>query len=297
MSSISQGLCFYDGDHRLVVCNRRYGEIYGLPPAAMQPGVPLADLIDHLYAACGALHASRDDYLMARLAVVRARKPHYAVVEMADGRTIAIQHRPIPDGAWVSTHEDITERRRAEDRISFMARHDMLTGLPNRSLLQERLAEGCARAGRGSGFALLFLDLDRFKAVNDTLGHAVGDELLREVAARLRAVVRDGDTVARLGGDEFVILQTGLQAPEDSAALAERIIESVGAPYWFRGHQVMIGVSIGIDIAMSNHVCGEELMRHADRALYAAKAERRGTFRFFMPDTNADARHRHALAT
>jgi diguanylate cyclase (GGDEF)-like protein len=237
---------------------------------------------------------------MARAAVARTGQPHHAVVELTDGRTIAIQQQPMPDGGWVATHEDITERRRAQDKISFLARHDVLTGLPNRSLLQIRIAEARTRAVRGPGFAILFLDLDRFKAVNDTLGHGVGDALLREVADRLRAAVRDTDTVARLGGDEFVVLESDVTLPEDCAILAERIISTVAAPYSIAGNDVVIGVSIGIDMATSESVtrdgaAAEDILKQADMALYTAKAEGRGTYRFFVPAMNADVQSRHAL--
>jgi diguanylate cyclase (GGDEF)-like protein len=201
----------------------------------------------------------------------------------------------MPDGGWLATHEDITERRRAEARIAFLAQHDALTGLPNRSLLQARIGEACTRAARGVKFAVLFLDLDRFKAVNDTLGHGAGDELLREVALRLLATVREGDMVARLGGDEFVILQSGVQDAEDSAALAERVMRSVSAPYMIGGTEVVIGVSIGIDIATAGHVSAVELLKNADLALYLSKGEGRGTFRFFQPDMDAAVQNRHTL--
>jgi len=295
MSNISQGLCFYDGEQRLIVCNSRYGEIYGLPRWAMRRGVAFEDVVDCCYASVGINDLARDDFVMSRAAVARAGVPHHSVLQLGNGRTVSIQQQPMPDGGWVATHEDITERRRAEDQISFMARHDMLTGLPNRSLLQERIGEAFARAGRGRSFAMLFLDLDRFKAVNDTLGHAVGDELLRAVAARLRKTVRDTDTVARLGGDEFVVLQSDLQAPDNAAVLAERIIESVGAPYTIAGHEVAIGVSIGIDIATSDRASSEDVMKQADLALYTAKAEGRGTFRFYSPQMNAQIQQRHTI--
>jgi diguanylate cyclase (GGDEF)-like protein len=176
-----------------------------------------------------------------------------------------------------------------------MARHDALTGLPNRSMLIECIDLARATASRGQAFAVLFLDLDRFKAVNDTLGHAAGDALLQEVAERLRDIVRDGDTVARLGGDEFVVLQTSLASPQAAVTLAKRIIDSVGAPYVIAGNDVIIGVSIGIDIATGNTVSADDLLKNADLALYMSKAEGRGTFRFFEPEMDAKTQNRHAL--
>jgi diguanylate cyclase (GGDEF)-like protein len=233
--------------------------------------------------------------MMSRAAIARSGEPHQSVIVTGDGRTIAIQQHPMPDGGWVATHEDITERRRAEEKISFLARHDALTGLPNRSLLMERIGEARVGALRGTRFAVLFLDLDRFKAVNDTLGHAVGDELLRSVAARLLAQVREGDTVARLGGDEFVVLQANLTNPAAAAVLSERIIKAVAAPYTIAGHEVAIGVSIGVDIATNDHASPDELLKNADMALYISKGEGRGTFRFFEPTMDAAVQNRHAL--
>ncbi len=295
LSNISQGLCFYDGNQRLIVSNRRYGEMYHVPPEALRPGATLAEIVDHCYAASGPTECSREDYLMSRAAISRTGQPHQSVLEMADGRTIVVQQQPMPDGGWVATHEDITERRRAEEKISFLAQHDVLTGLPNRSLLMERIGAARAGAARGTDFGLLFLDLDRFKAVNDTLGHGVGDELLCSVAGRLLAQVREVDTVARLGGDEFVILQANLPGPEAAAVLAGRIIKAVAAPYQIAGHEVVIGVSIGIDIGTRDHASADELLKNADMALYIAKGEGRGTFRFFEPTMDAAVQNRHAL--
>jgi diguanylate cyclase (GGDEF)-like protein len=295
MTNMSQGLCFYDGAQRLIVCNRRYGELYGLPDTMMQPGVSLEAITLHCCDRGGLMDFTREEYLMSRAAIARAGAPHHSVIQMADGRSIAIQQQPMPDGGWVATHEDITERRRAEAQISFLARHDALTGLPNRSLLREQIGQARLNAGRGSSFALLFLDLDRFKAVNDTLGHAVGDDLLRAVTTRLLATKRDGDTVARLGGDEFVVLQLGIKSAEDAAVLSERIIKTVGAPYTLGVNEVVIGVSIGVDMALSDRATADDLLKNADMALYIAKGEGRGTYRFFEPEMDAAMQNRHAL--
>src|SRR5260370_34389005 len=139
---------------------------------------------------------------------------------LADGRTISVLNHPMAGGAWVATHEDITERRQAEKQIAHMARHDALTDLPNRVLLRERLAHALAELPRDKRLAVLYLDLDHFKSVNDTLGHQIGDELLKTVAARLRGCVREADTVARVGGAEFAIIQTGTDQPNEAAMVA-----------------------------------------------------------------------------
>jgi diguanylate cyclase (GGDEF)-like protein len=295
MSNISQGLCFFDGDYRLIVCNQRYGEMYRLPPSCMEPGVSLAEIVEHCYAAGGTTDFTREEYIVSRMALARSRAPHHSVFTMSDGRTIAVQQQPMPDGGWVATHDDITERRRAEDKINFMALHDALTGLPNRSLLKQRLEQALGHADRGIGFGVLFLDLDRFKSVNDTLGHAVGDALLCAVAARLQKTVREGDTVARLGGDEFVVLQSFLGSSDDASVLARRIIAEVAAPYRIANNEVVIGVSIGIAITMKSSISADAMLKNADMALYISKGAGRGTFRFFEPEMDATVQKRHAM--
>jgi diguanylate cyclase (GGDEF)-like protein len=193
------------------------------------------------------------------------------------------------------TVEDITERRQAEARIAHMAQHDALTGLPNRTLFRDRLAGALARAQRGESSAVLCLDLDRFKVVNDTLGHPVGDALLKQVAARLQAELRDTDTVARFGGDEFAVLQTTGQQPGSASALARRLIEVLGTPYEVSGHQVVIGASIGIALISADSADPDELLKDADLALYRAKADGRAAWRFFEPEMDAHMQARRLL--
>ena len=185
LTNMSQGVCFFSGTQQLVVCNQRYCELYDLPAGAIKPGVTVVE-VDDLRRVAGSLPIEESgEHLDPQRAVYTENQPHYWVAELRNGRTIAINHQPMPDGGWVATHEDITARREAEAKITFLARHDVLTGLANRALFQERLEQALAQAERGKRFALLCLDLDRFKAVNDTLGHGVGDSLLRAVASRL----------------------------------------------------------------------------------------------------------------
>jgi len=165
-----------------------------------------------------------------------------------------------------------------------MASHDSLTDLSNRALLNERLETALKLAGRSQGAALHLIDLDRFKAVNDTLGHPIGDKLLQSVADRLRALVRETDTIARMGGDEFAVMQGCLSGPAEAASLAQRIIESIGGPYEIDGHQVVIGASIGIAIGPVDGTTPDQLMTNSDLALYRATGDGRGTFCFFEPD-------------
>jgi diguanylate cyclase (GGDEF)-like protein len=200
------------------------------------------------------------------------------------------------NGGWVSTHEDITERRRAEERIAHMARHDALTDLPNRTLFREHLEQALGRVRRhGEQFAVLCLDLDQFKTVNDTLGHSVGDLLLRQVAQRLKDCLRESDTVARLGGDEFAVLQVGDAQPQHAGGLARRIVEVISAPYDVDGHHVVIGTSLGIAVAPNDGGDPDQLLKNADMALYRAKGSGRGTFRFFEAEMDAIAQSRRAM--
>jgi diguanylate cyclase (GGDEF)-like protein len=176
-----------------------------------------------------------------------------------------------------------------------MARHDALTDLPNRLLLRERLGEALAHVERGQRLAVLCLDLDQFKNVNDTLGHPTGDELLRVVAGRLRGCVREGDTISRVGGDEFSIIQTNIADATDAQRLARRIAEAVSAPYDIHGHMVIVNTSIGIALAPADGVDANDLLKNADMALYGAKADGRGVYRFFEPRMDARMKARRTL--
>jgi diguanylate cyclase (GGDEF)-like protein len=204
--------------------------------------------------------------------------------------------QPRQEGGWVSTLEDITEWQKAQAQISHMARHDALTNLPNRRLFRERLEGALRRVTRGEQVAVFCLDLDRFKEVNDTLGHPVGDELLKEVARRLSKCVREGDTVARLGGDEFAVVQVGgeLQVAETSA-LANRLIEVISAPCTIQDHQLIIGATLGISIAPDDGADPDQLLKNADMALYRAKGDGRGSYRFFEAGMDARAQARRVL--
>jgi len=190
---------------------------------------------------------------------------------------------------------DVTQRRRAEARVNHMARHDALTNLPNRVLFREKMEDALVRVSRGENLAVLCLDLDHFKSVNDTLGHSIGDALLRAVSGRLMQCLRDTDTVSRFGGDEFAIIQEPIEQPQDASALARRIIEAIAAPYDIDGHQMVIGTSIGIAIAPGDGIKSDELLKNADLALYRAKSDGRGTHRFFEPDMDARMQARRTL--
>jgi diguanylate cyclase (GGDEF)-like protein/PAS domain S-box-containing protein len=424
LNNMSHGLCMFDASARLVVCNERYLQIYGLSPDIVKPGYTLLELLEHRRAS-GTFARDPQQYIDYLRGEIAAGKDVTVFGDLPDGRVIAVVNRPMAGGGWVAVHEDITEQRRAEQelartknfldtvienvpstifvkdardfrfvlvnrageeffglpaeqiigktsyeflpkaaadsvaardyellrvgrqdfyqeqplhlpghetrlvstrrrvihgadgepqylivlvdditeqkraeaRIAHMARHDALTDLPNRVLLMERIDEALARQRRrGERFCVFLLDLDQFKSINDSLGHSVGDVLLKAVAQRLIASCRETDVVARLGGDEFAILQT-IEGEEraTAVALADRILEAITAPYDLDGQQAIIGTSIGIATAPDNGTDGDQLLMKADLALYRAKSEGRSQYRFFAPEMEAEVRARHAL--
>ncbi len=292
LTNMSQGLCVYDSGSNLKVFNSRFADIYRLQRGQVQAGMSFA-------AVCAVLaEFSREEGrpdAQALQATIAQRTMFEQLHFLADGRVIATSHRPVSDGGWVLTYEDVTERHRSEARISFLARHDVLTNLPNRMLFGERLDRALQRLKHEESFALLLIDLDRFKEVNDTRGHPVGDRLLRVVADRLLGCSRRHDTVARLGGDEFAIIQTGIIDAEDGKELARRVVASIGRPFAIDGAWLEVGASVGIVTAPTHGSDAETLLRNADTALYRAKEEGRNDFRLFAPSMDATLQDRRAL--
>lgn len=301
LNNMSQGLCLFDEAGRLAVVNHRFCEIYGFLPDQVAVGCGFADLL-HLMGDAGHLSPGASPEALAAVWAERLapRRGGAMLQEIGGGRTVAISYQATEDGGWVATYEDITERRRADEQIAFMAHHDALTRLPNRVLLHQRIEQAVAQAGRGAIAAVLVLDLDRFKAVNDTLGHSAGDELLRAVADRLRACVREVDTVARLGGDEFAIVTAGLDRPDDAGLLARRVVDVLSQPFELDGHRAVIGTCVGVAIvpagaSQADGAQADQLLINADRALYRAKSGGRGTYRFFEPDMDPRTQARGEL--
>ncbi len=294
LNNMSQGVLLFDAEMRLIFCNERYAEMYGLLPDVARPGCFLRDLIN-LRMQSGTFAEDPDEYIGTLKEHVADGKTFTKVISLPDGRSFSVVSKPITGGGWLATHEDITERQRSEERVAHMARHDALTDLPNRVLLRERLEHELKRVKRGECLAVLWLDLDHFKSVNDTLGHPIGDELLKLVAERLRGCTREPDTVARLGGDEFAIIMTQMQQPNDAAALSKRVRASIVKPYQIEGHTIVTDMSIGISVAPFDAVDADPLLRNADMALYGAKADGRGTYRFFEPEMNTRMKARREL--
>ncbi|MEH2624172.1 diguanylate cyclase (GGDEF)-like protein/PAS domain S-box-containing protein [Bradyrhizobium sp. AZCC 1719] len=283
INNMSQGLCFFDSDHRLIVCNERFVTMYDIAPERVSPGMSLVEIVDLRFEAGSFPAMTRDEYLQWRTNVAVSNEAKDSIVELKNGRTFKIRHRPMPGGGWVATHEDITDQRQSEVKIEYMAHHDALTDLANRVLLNDRLEHALGRVSGGEMVAVHHLDLDQFKAVNDTLGHPCGDKLLRSVAERLRRLVGDSDTIARMGGDEFVIVQAPISDPADATSLAQGVIDALSEPYEIDGQQAVIGVSIGISVGPGDGSNPDKLLRNADLALYRAKSDGRSTFRFFEP--------------
>ncbi|HEX4296984.1 MAG TPA: EAL domain-containing protein, partial [Devosia sp.] len=296
VNNISQGLCMFDPRERLVICNAPYARIYKLTDELVKPGTPLDDILGHLFD--NGFHASglpsRDVYIKWRHEVIERGEYDKTVVEFGT-RTIMMQHHPMKDGGFVSTHEDITEQRQQETRIQHLARHDALTELPNRIQFLEEMAASEAGIERGEKAAVLCIDLDHFKSVNDMLGHAVGDKLLKQASARIWGTTRETDLLARLGGDEFSLLLRPVDRPSDAAAIAERIVKTMTAPFMIDGHQIAIGASVGIAMAPQDGENTDVLMKNADMALYRAKSEGRSTYHFFEKEMDAAIQKRRMI--
>lgn len=286
LSNMIQGISMFDKEKRLVVWNARYVDIFRFPPNYLKAGMHVNAIAADLLAR-GVLKGEQSrSAIEQKIATMDGLAVDTSwVEELADGRSILISRQPMGNGGWLATSEDITERRRAEAEIVRLARHDPLTGLANRAEFGARLEEASKRTKRyGSAITVMMLDLDKFKHVNDTLGHPAGDMLLVEVAGRLRNSLRETDVLARLGGDEFAIIQEGGTTQHEGAiALALRIIQSITTPFDLNGHQASIGTSIGIAMAPEHGVEPSDLLKKADIALYAVKAAGRNDFRIFEP--------------
>jgi diguanylate cyclase (GGDEF)-like protein len=263
MRYLPVGLSMFDRDQRLIMCNPAYRKLYGLSEELTRTGARYDDIVATL---------ARTQKSIGSDGQLDGGSSFSETMALEDGRTIVKKVSPIVGGGWVDVQEDVTAQREQEARIAHMARHDMLTGLPNRAHLLEVLDAGMNEARSDMRVAVLFIDLDRFKQVNDTLGHLMGDDLLKAVAARLRDTVRHSDLVARLGGDEFVVMHSSADPIKESAELASRIIAALVAPFRISGRRVDIGASVGIAIASHDSVDATTLLSRADSALYQTKA-------------------------
>jgi diguanylate cyclase (GGDEF)-like protein len=296
LESMDQGLLMTDADDRVRVYNRRVAAMMGVAEALLYDGAPFAAV--RAYQTAQGEFAHLPDTLRAWLerGDPAARIYDYERAR-PDGTVLQVRTLPLPEGGLVRTFTDVTGRRAAEEQIRYMALHDALTGLPNRTLFRDRLDQAIAHASRArSAFAVLACDLDRFKAVNDSLGHPAGDALLRVVAERMRNVLRPYDTIARLGGDEFAIVLAYLDEAREADGIADRLIAAVSEPIDLDGQSVEVGVSIGVTIGTELDQDPDELFQRADIALYEAKAAGRNTHREFEPGAGARIATRGQLA-
>jgi len=295
LDNMSHGITMWDGEERLVVVNRRYYELTGASPMVVRRGMTYREMASAFVEAGFFSAQTAEEVYAKRRAQIHAGAGVRHLDQLASGVILASRHQLLPDGGWVSVFEDVTELQRAEARITHMALHDAMTGLPNRVLFRQKLDEALAGARSGGICALLCLDLDDFKSVNDTLGHPIGDALLRCVTERLRSGLRDSDTVARLGGDEFAIIQTSVEQPGDTTSLAERLVRLISAPYAIAGHHLVVGVSIGIAMLPADGDDPDTLLKHADLALYRAKDNGGGGYCFFDTAMGVQMQARHVL--
>ncbi|WP_352769642.1 EAL domain-containing protein [Mesorhizobium sp. M0167] len=295
LANMSQGLLMYDAEGTLIVRNQRFLDLYKVTPDDFPLGMSQRALLEQMVRLRIYPSMDIDGEIANTRASLQAGEERSTDRSLADGRTLLVARRPLAGGGWVATFEDITERRRAEERMSHLAHYDTLTDLPNRSMFRERLDQ--AMAG-DTPLAIFSLDLDRFKAVNDTWGHPAGDWLLKCVAERLRHSLRsDTDMVARLGGDEFAILQFNPKGSTDAEQLAKRIVAVVSQPFRDKGRDMHVGISLGIALYPGDGKDADTLLKNADMALYSGKSEGRNVYRFFEPGMDALVRARLALET
>jgi diguanylate cyclase (GGDEF)-like protein len=295
INNMLHGLSMFDTENRLIVCNRQYAELYGLPERLTRPGTSFWDMLEYGEATGMVAITDPEARYKTLTAVIEAGRPAKNNFKMQNGRVIAVMHQPMKGGGWIATHEDVTEQHRSEEHIRHLARHDALTDLPNRVLFREEMARVESRISRRETVALLLVDLDHFKAVNDKYGHAVGDGVLVTVARRLREASRDTDTLARLGGDEFAVLVGPLDDPKHAALIADRIVRSLGRPMTVDDYRITTGASVGIAVAPADGADAETLLKNADLALYRAKSEGRGVYHFFERGMDDAMQHRRAM--
>ncbi|HEV7255903.1 MAG TPA: EAL domain-containing protein [Mesorhizobium sp.] len=294
LHNMSNGLVVFGADGLIKLHNQRAIELLNLQAGDLVDRMPSRDFIANF-----AKRNGRDEEWAERAIANHGKwmsQEEVVRVEQSfdDGKVLSISCRPV-NGGGILTYDDVSDEREHQRRMAYLAHYDALTGLPNRLLFREELDRAVARAHRGETVSVLCLDLDHFKSVNDTLGHPIGDALLKAVAGRLSDCLRSSDTVARLGGDEFAVVQAGIASPEDATALAQRLIGALGMPYDLEGHQIIVGTSVGIALSPSDSIDVDQLLKCADMALYRAKADGRGTYRFFEAEMDAKMQSRRAL--
>ncbi|MBN9281432.1 MAG: EAL domain-containing protein, partial [Hyphomicrobium denitrificans] len=302
LNNMARGLSMFDANQRLIVCNRMYEELYDLPQHLTRPGTTLAELVrNHVKRETGLDNPQERKkqraWIEHHVAALARGETFTHTQHLKSGRIVLVTNKPLEGGGWVDIQEDITERRQAEQKIHWLARHDPLTEIANRLQFHEALDEALRNLAPNQTLALHWIDLDGFKAVNDTLGHPVGDALLKSVAKSLKRAVRKNDIVARLGGDEFAVLQSASRVARkaDAERMAQRLLKEICKPHDLGGQQVSCSASIGIAFAPLHGQTTEQLLKAADLALYKAKAGGKGIAYLYDPDIADDANSRYEL--
>jgi diguanylate cyclase (GGDEF)-like protein/PAS domain S-box-containing protein len=296
LENMTQGLCMFDEDQKLLVCNERYIEMYGLSKELARRGTPFRKIVESRIET--GLYGGGDPaaYLEERLASAREAVRNTRLHELGDGRVIAITHEPMQGGGWVATHDDVTELRRIEAKLSHLARHDPLTDLPNRTQLRERMEQALSGdALEGSHLVVVLFEIDRFKEINDTYGPSIGDALLQAVAQRLRRRLEGVDMLARVGGDEFVVLQLSDEPFKAADALVKRLHQVLGTSFDIDEQSVTITINLGVAVGPNDGKDADELLKHADLAHGRAKKDGPGNSRFFERELDERLRARHKL--
>ncbi|MGO8909586.1 MAG: putative bifunctional diguanylate cyclase/phosphodiesterase [Bradyrhizobium sp.] len=295
LNNMPHGLCMFTAEGRLAVMNHRFSSMMNLPDDLMHGGASASDIVDACVSA-GSISVGSGKIILSEIQDSQARDIITTDPDIVRGRSLSWTFQPMAGGGAVVLLEDITERRNAEARITHLARFDELTGLPNRVNFRDEIEHLLAAPHNAEQLsALLFVDLDQFKQVNDTLGHPCGDQLLCAVSERLRAMLRPEDFVARFGGDEFVVFQQNIKSPDEAAGLARRIVDHLSERYKIDNHLVEIGASVGIAVTSPEGVSADTLLKNADMALYRAKADGRGTFCFFRDEMAQTVESRRIL--
>ena len=295
LENLPHGVALFDADRRVTIANRRYGEMYDLAPADVRPGAQLEDILAKRVAK-GIFVENARTYVDGRLKDIQGTSPSQSLDRLSNGKVYATNRRPLAEGGWLTVHEDVTARKRAEDRIEQMAWRDELTGVANRARLMHEMAALLENdRGAESKTALILVDLDDFKGVNDTHGHPFGDALLKAVAQRLTRAAGDNVIVARIGGDEFALLQTYCENDDASAELAERILQAIRQPFTIDDFMLAVRPSLGVARCPRDGRDLETLFKAADLALYSAKSGGRDRVGYYEPKLEIELREARAL--
>ncbi len=286
------GLLLFDNELKLVLCNAQQRQLLNYSDELFSNGDPSLQQIFRFNAARGEYGPGDvEEIVKTRMELVAKKRAHVFERTRPNGTVLEIRGVPLPEGGFVTTYLDVTEQRKNQGLIAHLAHHDQLTGLPNRTLMLDRLQLALAGVRRGGKVALHYIDLDKFKPINDKYGHAIGDHVLKTVAAQLLRSVRETDTVARIGGDEFIIIQVDVQSAADAETVAQRVIAAVSETRFVDSADVSVNVSVGISFAPWDGDSPDELLRKADQAMYRSKGDGGAATNFYAepPVFNAAA--------